>query len=219
MSSEHQLFFIIGPSRIGKSIAVDSIREHENPIVIHTDAVRSGVRQALVGPYPKRINSVTIQVKANLHPEGEELLPIRENRGEDAFGWDGVMGMIGFYHAVNKFDVLVEGVAVTLERVSELKKFLPSFRTRAIFIGYSKESVADEIIEYSNKHHDHLWVEMQNSGKGENYIREMVRNQIPINEKNKALIGRYGEDFKYFDRSERSFEEHIKSITDYYLAR
>lgn len=141
----NNLYLIGGRSRAGKSTIARGLAQRQSlGVEIKTDYIRAAIRHVLVGEVPRKdINRVTFCGIATYQetdrPKNEGTVPIgRIDQGEDDLAWLGVLGLLLQIYDGKGVDVLVEGVAITPERVYELQPKLKKLQIKnPAFIGYS----------------------------------------------------------------------------------
>ncbi len=214
MKDKQRLYVIGGPSRAGKTIVANKLAQQKSLINISTDTIRSIIRNQLSGITPGNIGKVTFQVPTIRAIENFSMEFTRNDGAEDENAWLGAIGIINFYDQKNEADILIEGVAVDYpKQVREIK--LNNLDAKVAFVGYSNESVAQEIFNYSMENKDHVYADMQRFGKGIEHIINFVRNEIPKNLERKKQAQEFG--YGYFDRNEMSFDKHTQAVIDYLL--
>ena len=191
-------------------------------IELPTDYVRGIIRLIFVGQN-RGLSAIAFEGEATfVSSSGEKIPPDKfkiPSQGEDDNACDALVGLIHDYDRENQNDVLIEGVAVTPERASELK--LSNFEKKVFFIGYSNAELyvqrriahAKEVKDSESNNYD--WPPIQAKGEeshAQDLLRE-AREQVPRNAALKTRVERLG--FPYFDLTEKSFDEHVKAVMGY----
>jgi|SRR5579859_2036987 len=131
----------------------------------------------------------------------------------DELGWPRITQFINSNK--NQLDMLVEGVAVTPERV---KKLEDENTLRAAFVGYGNEEYVNAMLRYAEAHpNEYLYKEeARRKTAGEPSHRENFTEQVSGSEELRKQAEAMG--YKYFGMTEPpSFEERIQPIIDYLL--
>ena len=114
-------------------------------------------------------------------------------------------------------DVLIEGVAITPQRVHQLA--LDHFiLERAVFLGYGRESHADTILACARREPEADWVAGQ-LRVNPNYENE-VRNWMPPGTRESSELKEEANKYSYgyFDITDYPiFEEYVSAVTTYLL--
>jgi len=134
--------------------------------------------------------------------------------GNDTLAWLNLVD----YLTKNKFnsDVLIEGVAITPEKVNQLN--LVEFSSKAVFLGFGRESHANSILTHAEreKANDWLYIELQAGRYTEAGIRNSMKGGIEESTKLKREAEKYG--YGYFDITDyMNFDEYIRNVTNYLL--
>jgi 2-phosphoglycerate kinase len=220
MPPTRKLYIIGGTPRVGKStIAKMMVKQDPTIQQISTDRIGPIIRNVLVGDMAENVHTVTFKTTVTYARPGEVKIYTKEfsrhDQSEDDLAWIGVVGLLeNYFDRQSGPDVLIEGVAITPQRVHDLK--LDHFDIRAAFVGYGSDSHAKSILEYSKRKKDWLYKEMEQNGKGDEHVSEMVREAIPQNLKMKENAEKFG--YAYFDVSAKLFEEHVNAVMEYLLA-
>jgi len=211
MEKKHTLYIIGGVARAGKSTIAREMARRKSIIILPTDAIRSAIRYVLMGDVP--ISPGKVNFKGTTTYGLDQIWPFERNdQSEDDLAWLGVFALIRKYDRLNAYDVLFEGVAITPKVISELK--LENLDVKVVFIGYNNESHIGSILAHAKKEKDYIYREMEESGRGEEYVKEAVRNGIKQSSEIKKQAEEFG--YKYFDVTEQSsFEEHVQTVVRY----
>lgn len=217
-SRNHTIYFIGGPARVGKTIVSLQLIRRKDLIVVSTDGIRAAMRKILIGKSHVSVDRIEFHGKAtfrrpgNLEPRTVTFR--RTSRHEDDLAWIGVTGLIERFDYRNNTDVLIEGIAVTPERVHRLK--LKNLKIRAVFIGYNNESHAGSILRYSEKNNDWVRTWIQEHGGDRSRVKDWVKKGIVKNNAVKRQARRFG--YRYFDITERPFKQHTQAVLKYLCA-
>lgn len=213
MEDRRTLYLIGGVPRSGKSTVANRMARH-GLITLPTDFIRSIIRSALVGNAPINVDTFSFEGAAS-YGEGQ-LWPIEaKNFSEDALAWRCAVSLINNYDTADRNDVLFEGVAITPEGTNALtlKNLIP----KIAFVGYNDESHAENIIAHAKEAHDYIYGEMLRSGKGDDYVRENIKNDIRRSDEIKRRAEEFG--YAYFDATKSpSFEDHVQAVMKFLLA-
>jgi hypothetical protein len=201
-NAKHTLYLVGGASRVGKTKILEKIKSQKNLVWFSTDTIRGKIKNG--------------EIQLNF---GGNEKPKNYNRwlGEEDFNaWLCTTGIINSHENLNQSDILIEGVAVTPEGVSNLK--LKNLDIKAAFIGYNDISYAEVIIEYEMKYKDWIYGHCQGSEKA---IREYVIKNAPAEIEKSLGFAKQAQEFsyRYFDAVKLPFEERAKAVIDYLLER
>jgi hypothetical protein len=138
---------------------------------------------------------------------------------EDPNTWNALVGIIDGYDRGDENDLLVEGVAITPEKVHQLK--LEHLAKKVLFVGYSDPaSYVQSRIAYAKemkntKDNNYDWSELQ-TREEEVYTKILLKEATTQGLKN-LDVQKQSRDlgYKYLDLSQRSFEAHVKEALDY----
>jgi len=191
-------------------------------IELPTDYIRAVIRLIFVGEN-RGLSAIAFEGETTLLSSNGEKIPPKQfkipSQGEDDNAWNALVGLINDYDRENQNDVLIEGVAITPERVSELK--LTNLDKKAVFIGYSNaELYAQRRITYAKEFKDkepnnYDWPAIQAKGE-EQHMQDILREARDRVPQNAALKERAeGLDIPYFDLTEKSFDEHVQAVMNY----
>ena len=215
---KHTIYFIGGPARSGKTTVAERIMRRKHFVVVSTDVIRAAVRKVLIGESRVSIEEINFKGKAVFRRPGDlkvhkvtfEKSP---KESEDALAWVGTLGIIETYDRKNNVDVLIEGIAVTPERVSKLK--LKNMAIKAVFIGYGDKSHTAAILEHARKKEDwvHTWI--KEHGGDDSRVEDWVRKGVARSKVVEKLAKKFG--YGYFDITKRPFKEQVQAIADYLL--
>jgi hypothetical protein len=191
-------------------------------IELPTDYVRSIIRLIFVGD-DRGLSAIAFEGEvAFILPNGEKSPPKQfqiPSQSEDNNAWNALVGLIGDYDRENQNDAIIEGVAITPERASELK--LSNFEKRVIFIGYGNaELYVERRIAYAKEMKDgepnnYDWPAIQTKGE-EQHRKDLLQEaheQVPKNTALRILTENLG--FRYFDLTEKTFDEHVRAVMNY----
>jgi len=111
--------------------------------------------------------------------------------------------------------VLVEGVAITPQRIYELD--VPTLALqKAVFLGYSRESHADSILNHAQqaRHKDWVFNQIQKSPSYVNDVRGWMKDGIRESAQLKIDAEACG--YGYFDITDYSdFDKYVADVADY----
>jgi 2-phosphoglycerate kinase len=215
---KHILYVVGGLSRTGKTIVAGSIMRRKHLVVIPTDAIRAALRKVLIGESRVSVERISFRSAATYRRPGSlrkrRIVRVRKTKREDDLAWIGVRGLIETYDRKNMVDVLLEGIAITPERIGRLK--LKNLKVRAVFLGYSSISHGAAMLAYSRRKHDWVNTWIKEHGGDESHVHEWVRKGISRSAAIEKAAKKFG--YRYFDISRRPFKEQIGAAVDYLLA-
>jgi 2-phosphoglycerate kinase len=214
---KHTVYFIGGPARVGKTTVAEKIMRRHPLIMLSTDGIRSAINNIFLGESHVSLEGISFKGTAAFRRPGSLKIYkkafAKTNQDRDDLAWLGALGLIEAYDRANKIDVLVEGNAVTPERVHQLK--LKNLTIRSAFIGYNNESHLSSILAYSKKKKDwiHRWI--QEHDGDDTHVKKWVREKVARSVMIKKLAKKFG--YGYFDVSKNPFNKHIRTVIDYLL--
>lgn len=191
--------------------------QRKSVVMIPTDIIRFGINNIFLGESYISLEKISFKGVATFRRPGSlkvhKIKFNKKNQDRDDLAWFGASGMIHAYDRANKTDVLVEGIAVTPERIHSLK--LKNLVIRAAFIGYNNGSHLASILAYSKKKKDwvHTWIQ-EHDGDGA-HVKKWVREKVVRSGALRKLARKFG--YAYFDITKRPFRKHIESVTGYLL--
>jgi 2-phosphoglycerate kinase len=214
---KHTLYIIGGLSRVGKTIVFEKLMARRHAITIQTDAVRAAMRKVLIGESYVAVEKMRISVYATLHRHGSLTAYTKNHtqrpKGEDDLAWAGVLGLIETYDRKDSADVIIEGVAITPERIHALT--LKNLSVRAAFIGYGDSAHLQAILAYSEKKKDWVHTSIKEHGGDASHVTKWARDGVVKSRKLKKHAEEFG--YGYFDVSARPFREHAAAVLAYLL--
>jgi 2-phosphoglycerate kinase len=221
--TKHYLYVIGGPARVGKSTVADKVMRQKNLIMLSTDALRSAVDSIFLDQSPISLENIGMQKKFSFNgaitfqksntSKTSKLIFKRTNQDRDDLAWLAAVGLINAYDRSDNIDVLVEGNAVTPERVHQLK--LKNLIVRAAFIGYNDESHLASILAYSKQNKDWIYKWIQEHKGDDAHIKQRAQGKIKKSIVIKKLAKKFG--YGYFDVAKEPFRKHIDAVTSYLL--
>ena len=216
----NNLYFIGGPPRTGKTTIMNSLIQERPMVAISFDVVEGGLRKALFGESFVDAKDLRISGEALLRTPGEKnQRPKKFNHqiGMGQLGWRAVIGQIEHYDMqLDNADLVVEGAGIMVGRVQELS--LANFAIRAAFVGFTDEGYADVVLAQAKANpSDWLNIWLKETDGDETSIREMVAAGIKRSKTEAKAAAKYG--YGFFDITKRPFEEHVKAVQEYLLAK
>ncbi len=218
MQKNHRptLYLIGGMARVGKSHVARAVIHRKRIATARTDIIRAAIRKAFTGESYIAIHDGYLRGAITFHRPGslkEHRLTItRKHWDENEMIWQGALGFIETYDR-HKENLLIEGVAITPERVHGLR--LKNLRVRAVFLGYENESQIEAILAHSRKKNDWIQRVIEEHGGDEAPARRGLRKGIAKSVRLRRQAKRFG--YGYFDVSAGSFRTQIKRATSYLL--
>jgi hypothetical protein len=138
----------------------------------------------------------------------------RPHRNDD-FAWRDLVGHLTTTHLTS--DVLIEGVAITPQRVQELKVDHLVLQ-KAVFLGFERESHADTILEHARREPKGNWVaaKLKANPAYENDVRNWMQPGVQQSAELKKEADKWG--YGYFDITDYpTFEEYANAVATYLL--
>jgi hypothetical protein len=175
------------------------------------------IRNVLTGMPHVAVEKISFRGNVTFHRPGNLKVHKADfsvkNETEDKLTWKGIVGLIDKYDEANKTDVLIEGIAVTPERVHRLK--LKNLSVKAAFLGYDNMSHLDTILTYSKNKNDWVQVWIKEYKGSDAHVREWVRKEIARSAKVKKLSKKFR--YGYFDITKYPFEKYVRTVLRYLL--
>ena len=216
---KHTLYLIGGLSRAGKTTVLKNLMGRRPAITIQTDAIRNAIRKVLVGEAYVAVKDIKVSTRTTFHRPGNlkkfAIARTRHFKGEDEFTWAGVLGLIEAYDRKNKTDVIIEGVAITPQKVHALK--LKNLRTRAAFVGYSNTSHLQTILAHSAAEKDWIQTSIKEHGGGTSHLTKWFREEVAKGRRIQKFARKFH--YGYFDAGERPFRQHVAAVVAYLLKK
>ena len=213
--ANHTIYFIGGLARVGKTIVSLKLIRRKHLVPISTDGIRAAMRKILIGESHVSVDQIEFHGKATFRRPGNlkqhKISFARKSKNEDDLAWIGVVGLIERYDYRNFTDILIEGIAVTPERVHKLK--LKNLKIRAAFIGYNDESHLKSVLRYSKKKNDWVQTWIKEHGGDYSHVKDWIQKGILQNDVRRKQARGYG--YGYFDITERPFNEHVRIVLRY----
>ena len=213
------LYTIGGSARSGKTTTLNMIMERHPIMAISFDAVREGMRNALIGESYISATSISFEGKATFHRPGEKsdithTEQFSQETNQDDLAWKTMEGIIAFYDRKN-ISLAIEGASITPERIKKLN--LKNLILRPVFVGFMNESYLDTILEQSNIKKDWIYRWIQENNGDDTVVRNWFDNQLQEN----YLIAQQAKEYGYhfFEIKENNFEENCKAMAKYLLSQ
>lgn len=210
------LYLIGGFARAGKTMVAREVMRRKRIISVSTDTIRAAIRKVLIGESRVAVEKASFRGKVAFHRPGSlkvyHFNIIKDYWDEDKMTWQGILGFIET-HDRHKTDLLIEGIAITPERVHRLK--LKNFRVKAVFVGYSRESYLESILTYSKKKNDWIHTVIKEHNGNDAPVKKWMRENVEKSGVLKKKVKKFG--YGYFDVSERSFKTQVKTAVSYLL--
>lgn len=211
------LIIIGGASRSGKSLIakglLSAIGEQKEDVAHYsTDRVREGIRYLFTEEKFTGIQKISITADVeyvNIRAEAPRPLLKKEtsiNVDQDELTWRTIKGII-YAHDRRGESVVVEGVILTPERISELE--LDRLTIKVAFVGFSDSNQINSIIDYSmglSFPHDWIKQNLLDTGGDRTFLEKWAKEQSELFSTWKKT---YADRYEFFDMKERSFDEHV----------
>ncbi len=214
------LYLIGGSPRCGKTIIFKEVIEKKPMVAISTDALREMARYTLFEESYVSVQSLSFQGDVTFHRAGEEKDISHKKHfsyeiDEEELTWKAVVGLIQCYDRNPGRSLIIEGVAITPERVKSLS--LKNFKLKAVFLGFNNESYLKNILDYSHEHKDWLYKKVMIESGGDYSVAETWFKEELIRSKEVAMLAeKYG--YKFFSPQEKNFQKYRDEVVEYLLA-
>jgi 2-phosphoglycerate kinase len=217
-AQEHTVYLVGGPARTGKTTILEAVLYKRTMMAVSSDAIRSAIRNALIDEPYVSVDNLDFSGNATFRRPGS-LAPhtkifSKNIQDEEELAWAGVVGLIDHYSRRNDTDLIIEGIAITPERVNKLKT--DRLVVKAAFVGFTDNVHVDSILAHAQNHKSdwvNKWLKEHNND--DTHIRNWGERQIEISKKFQAQASRHG--FGFFDIVDRPFSNHVEAVTDYLL--
>lgn len=196
------LYLIGGSTRSGKTTILHKIIARRPMIAIQTDAMRDGLRKALIDEISAPIShlsfsgDVTFQ-RSEEDSEKESLTKhFAKEISQSELVWNAIVGLINYYE--NKsVDLIIEGMEITPERVKGLT--LKNFLIKPVFVGFTEDTNFNKIIADLDK----------------NLIKKRFDEHVEEGKKIAVDADKYG--YKFFSFDNDKIEEYCNNVISYLL--
>ena len=213
----HTLYVIGGLARVGKTTIFAKLVQQRHAITIQSDAIRAGLRKVLIGESHVNVRKIHMKASGTFQRPGDlkmhKINHVIDTKDEDELAWIGITGLLETYDRNNRADVIIEGIAITPERLHALK--LKNLKVRAVFIGYNNDSQLERMLAFAHKEKDWVWRTIQEHDGNTDHVVKWVREGIVKSRK----LERGAKKFKYgyFDISAGPFKQHTEAVVKYLL--
>jgi 2-phosphoglycerate kinase len=212
----NNLYIIGGSTRSGKTTILKRMIMAKPMIAVQTDAIREGLRKALIGESKVTISELSFSGDVNFHRLNEALdishkKHFSQEISQDELTWNAVFGLINYYDGQG-IDLIIEGMEITPERVKSL--VLKDFKIKAAFVGITDNSRLNTMLEEAT-HNE--WIQKE-IDKNANYLNEIKRAYTEEIEKSKKvaiMASEYG--YKFFPSRKDDFDGYCNDIVTYLL--
>lgn len=206
-----------GPARVGKTTVVEKVMHRTHEMMLSTDGIRFGINNIFLDESDISMEKISFKGVATFRRPGSlkihKIKFEKIDQDRDDLAWLCARGIIHGHDRANKSDMLVEGIAVTPERVHQLK--LKNLTIRAAFIGYNNESHLSTIMAYSKKKKDWVYRWIQEHDGDDAHVKKWAQKERVKSVAMEKLAKKFG--YAYFDVTKRPFKEHVAAITKYLL--
>ena len=210
------LYLLGGPPRTAKTTIMAQVAAELKIPFIAADAVEHGLRNVFTSEPHQMLRDIefsgSAEHKASI-TEGGERKPFSNKGTESELTLQAIIGMLDYYRR-NCESVAFEGAAFTPRLVKNLS--ITGFVIKAAFVGFTKPSHADQVLEYAKSNPDdwiNAWLADNNGDEAK--IRDWIAKQ------SQKCIGLKSEaedlGYPYFDISTTPFEQYVASAQNYFL--
>ncbi len=213
------VYLIGGSPRSGKTIIFNEVIKQKPMIAVSSDALREAARFTLLEERFVTIQKLSFEGDATFHRAGENK-DISHTKhffyeiDQEELTWNTIKGLISYYDRKGGVPLIIEGMAITPERVKSLS--VKDLEIRAVFLGFTDESYFEKIFEYSNDKKDWIYKKInQEDGGDDSAVRKWLKEELVKNKNAAALAEEYG--YKFFSPHENSFEEYRNKVVKYLL--
>ena len=213
----NNLYLIGGSTRSGKTTILHKVIAAKPMIAIQTDALREGLRKALVDESKVSISKLSFSGDVIFHRTNEDndmshTKHFSQEISQDDLTWNAVAGLINYYDGKG-VDLIIEGMVITPERVNSLT--LKSLNIRAVFVGITEDTDLNTILEKANLNKDWVYKKI-NENKGDvDVIKRAFNEEIEKSEKVAIAAKEYG--YKFFPFKNDDFEKYCNDVLSYLL--
>lgn len=213
------LCLIGGSPRSGKTIIFNEIIRQKPMIAISSDALRESVRYTLLEEHFVTIQKLSFQGDATFHRAGEHKDASHTKHfsyeiDQEELTWNSIKGLISYYDRKGAASLIIEGMAITPERVKSLS--LKNLELRAVFLGSTEESYFENILAYSKEKEDWMYKKIhQEDGGDDSNVRKWFSDEVIRNRKVAVLAEENG--YGFFSPHEGSFDEYRDKVVKYII--
>ncbi|MDB5259086.1 MAG: hypothetical protein JWO73_294 [Candidatus Taylorbacteria bacterium] len=215
----NNLYLIGGSPRSGKTIIFKEMINRKPMIAISSDALRESARYTLTEEPFVSIQKLSFEGDVSFHRAGENkdishAKHFSYDIDQEELTWKAIVGLINFYDRKSGNSLIIEGMAITPERVKSLS--LKNLKIKAAFVGFTDDSHLKNILEYAHANED--WVHKKitlEDGGDDSSVRKWFNEELGKNKEDATLAKEYG--YEFFSPHEGSFEEYTNKVVEYLL--
>ena len=212
------IYFLGGSSRSGKTTIFNKVIHEKPMIAVSSDALREGARNILLDESYLSISSLHLNGDVVFHRPGEgkdvsHTKQFSQTLTEDELTWKAVLGLINHYDRKD-IPLVIEGIAVTPERVNDLK--LKNLQIRAAFVGFTDVSYLETMIAHAHIKKDWIYKMIQESNGDDIEVRKWFAEQLEENKEMANKAKKYG--YEFFSLDTNSFEDYCDTVTKYLVS-
>ncbi len=214
----NNLYLIGGSTRSGKTTILNKVIKAKPMIAVNTDAIREGLRKALIDESSVTINKLSFFGDVTFHRLSENndinhTKHFSQDISQDDLTWNAVAGLINYYDS-KYVDLIIEGMVITPERVKSLA--LKNFKIKAAFVGITEDTNLNTIFEQANLNKDWVYTKISENNGDNAVIIKAFNEEIEKSKKIAIMASEFG--YKFFPFNNNDFEGYCNGVVDYLLS-
>ncbi len=213
------LYLIGGSPRSGKTLIFKEVIKRNPMIAISSDALREAIRFTVTEESFINIHELAFEGDVTFHRAGEDgnishTKYFSQKPSQEELTWKTIQGLIQYYDHNENRSLIIEGMAITPERVKSLN--LKNMKLKAVFVGFTDPSHLDSILKYAYENEDwvHTKITKENGGD-DTSVREWFNAELEQNNKVEALAKEYG--YGFFSPHGGKFDAYCDEVVKYLL--
>jgi 2-phosphoglycerate kinase len=195
------LYLIGGSPRSGKTTILKRFLTVKPMIAIQTDAIREGLRSALIDEKFVTISKLSISGEVIFqrltdNVNADITKRFSQEISQDELIWKSISGLISYYDGKG-VDVVIEGIEITPDRIRSLN--LKDLKTKAVFVGITEHSNFNKFIE-----------------SNDDQIEKRLNEEIQKSRKVAADAQSYG--YKFLSLDSNNFDGYCDNVVNYLIS-